>query len=108
MEVGLVDPSRVKGHFQVIIFSEALLFPVFKNLGKDEVLTSTVSLLKNSFVNQKLMTEILWRAVVSHGRSLKTQIGRAWLQVRTALQQGASECGKRGFSALISIWAAET
>lgn len=57
MEVGLVDPSRVKGHFQVIIFSEALLFPVFKNLGK--VLTSTVSLLKNSFVNQKLMTEIL-------------------------------------------------
>lgn len=45
---------------------------------------------------------------MSHGGSLKTQIGRAWLQVRTALQQGASECGKRGFSALISIWAAET
>lgn len=59
MEVGLVDPSRVKGHFKVIIFSEDLLFLMFKNLGKDEVLTSTVSLLKNSFVNQKLMTEIL-------------------------------------------------
>lgn len=75
MQVGLVDhvkekQPRLKGHFQVIIFSESLLLCfiiVFKNLGEDEVLTSATHLLKSSFINQKLTTGFvkgcceLWR-----------------------------------------------
>lgn len=113
MEVGLVDPPReeqprVKGHFQVIIFSKDLLFLMFKHLGKDKVLMSTTSLLKSSFVNQKLVAETLWRAVVSYGGSQRLKLGEVGCKFILHYSRVPQNTKRGFFSALISIWAAET